>query len=231
MFNMYQFHWVTVFTNKLNNGWMALSWRCGFQIAFRMASVEDSPLLINDERGTQSTPRTYPFKALAFIMTSTVLQRYVLKYASCYNPPTFIISLCSSFTGAQSVLELFFSKFVFICSSVTQSNVYGTVGVNVFIAVNQLSALTGGIAADHLLGNFHTQNFSNVLGSIGILLVLFFTWQYMPSCCRLSNDSSPSSYCLEDFHQERIISSWSISSRIPSYLSIVLIATGCVVGK
>ena len=58
--------------------------------------------------------------------------------------------------------------------------------MNVFIALSQLSALSAGFVADWFLGNFHTQNVSNVLATIGIVLVMIFSWQFSisePSCC------------------------------------------------
>ena len=86
----------------------------------------------------------------------------------------------------QAILELFFARFLFVCSSLSRAKSLSTVCVNVFIALSQLSALSAGLVADWFLGNFHTQNVSNVLATIGIVLVMIFSWQFSvsePSCC------------------------------------------------
>ena len=86
----------------------------------------------------------------------------------------------------QAILELFFARFLFVCSSVSRAKSLSTVCVNVFIAVSQLSALSGGLLADWFLGNFQTQNVSNVLATAGIVLVMIFSWQFSisePPCC------------------------------------------------
>lgn len=73
-----------------------------------------------------------------------------------------------------------------MCSSVGRAKSLSTVCVNVFIALSQLSALSGGLIAEWFLGNFHTQNVSNILATTGIVLVMICSWQFSisePSCC------------------------------------------------
>ena len=118
---------------------------------------------------------------------------------------------------------------------------YGTVAVNVFIAVNQLAALTGGFIADCLLGNFHTQNISNAMGTVGVFLVLLASWQYtlnQPPCHhhpRVVNDSGGSDLqlsiaCQHELSGHRLLSSVS-ANFMPSDISVLLISIGCLVSQ
>ena len=136
----------------------------------------------------------------------------------------------SPFIGAQAVMEMFFSRFVFVCSG-SKSKSLGTIAVNVFIGLNQLTALSGGLLADYVLGNYHTQNMSNIMGTVGILLIFLSSWQYSlnkPHCCvpELNISANIPSSCHElDKHQ--ILKSFSLS--IPPDVTVVLIIIGCVV--
>ena len=120
---------------------------------------------------------------------------------------------------------------MFVCSG-SKSKKLGTVAVNVFIALYQLSSLTGGLLADWLLGNFQTQNLSNILGTVGIALVFFATWQYslnQPDCCdpHLNHSShTPSSSCNE-LDKHRILTSLSVN--FPPEAAVLCIIIGCIV--
>lgn len=85
----------------------------------------------------------------------------------------------------QAILELYFERFVFVCSE-RRAEVYGTMATNVFIALSQVAALTGGVLADYVLGNFRTQNVSNAFAAVGVVLMSFSSWLYavdQPLCC------------------------------------------------
>ena len=131
------------------------------------------------------------------------------------------------------MLELFFSRFVFVCSG-KRSKTLGTVSVNIFIGVNQLTSLTGGFLADWVLSNFHTQNLSNILATLGVTLALFGSWQYtltQPHCCVPGTNNSyntPPSSCHE-LDRHRIFTSLSLN--VPPELAVVLILVGCVVSR
>lgn len=60
------------------------------------------------------------------------------------------VSLSYSATGLQAVLELYFLHFLFICSG--RRKALSTAGVNVYIAIYQLCALTAGFLADRVIG-------------------------------------------------------------------------------
>ena len=128
-------------------------------------------------------------------------------------------------------MEMFFSRFVFACSG-SKSKALGTVAVNIFIAVNQFTSLTGGLLADWF-GNFFTQNISNVLGTIGIVLVFIASWQYtinQPHCCV----SQPNiSYSFPDscheFDKHKILS--SVSLHFTPELAVICIIIGCFVSQ
>ena len=125
---------------------------------------------------------------------------------------------------------MFFSKFGFVCSG-SKSRMLGTIAVNVFIALNQLTALTGGFLADWILGNFHTQNISNILGTVGIVLASFASWQYTlhkPHCCvQETNSSSPIPSSCHELDKHRILT--SLSFDISPEVAVVLIIIGCLV--
>ncbi|XP_064405778.1 solute carrier family 15 member 1-like isoform X1 [Halichondria panicea] len=117
----------------------------------------------------------YPYGAVFFLLTSTVGQSY-------------------SGTGLQAVLELYFTRFLFVC--LTQADQLGTAAVNVYIALYQICALSAGFLADRILGNFLTQVLSTLLTTIGICLLSFSTWQYTvspPGCC-VANSNNKSVY-------------------------------------
>ena len=57
-------------------------------------------------------------------------------------------------TGLQAVLELYFTRFLFVC--LTQADQLGTAAVNVYIALYQICALSAGFLADRILGEHHT---------------------------------------------------------------------------
>ena len=124
----------------------------------------------------------------------------------------------------QAILELFFKRFVFVCSK-QRAKIYGTVATNVFIALSQVTALTGGLLADYIVGNFHTQNVSNIFAAVGVLLVLVSSWQYTidrPSCC--ANDTV---LCRELNHKTLP------TSPVPTInhdVLVVAILAGCAVG-
>ncbi len=126
-------------------------------------------------------------------------------------------------TGLQAVLELYFTRFLFVC--LTQADQLGTAAVNVYIALYQICALSAGFLADRILGehhthkniwyycwiehciiiifrtgNFLTQVLSTLLTTIGICLLSFSTWQYTvspPGCC-VDNSNNKSLYLPRD---------------------------------
>ena len=58
-----------------------------------------------------------------------------------------------SATGLQAVLELYFLRFLFVCSG--NRKALSTAGVNVFIAIYQLCALSAGFLADRVIGIYN----------------------------------------------------------------------------
>lgn len=105
----------------------------------------------------ESQPESkYPYIPLLFLLTTTVGQRSVLhalfsagskSYFSCFLYSSWF---SYSATGLQAVLELYFLWFLFICAGKRKS--LSTAGVNVFIAIYQLCALTAGFLADKIIG-------------------------------------------------------------------------------
>ncbi|XP_065846590.1 solute carrier family 15 member 2-like [Oscarella lobularis] len=109
----------------------------------------------------------YPWKAMAFLMTTTA----TLNYAS---------------SGLQAVLELYFSKFLFNFTlggtlGKQKINRLSTTCFNVIVALQQISALVAGFLADLLLGNYKTQVLSCLFSTLGGAVLLFTTWQILPS--------------------------------------------------
>ena len=183
---------------------------------------DDNDIQENNVMESDNGPvKKYPYLSLIFIMMTGALQRL----AFCCNYCIIIyIYIYSSFTGVQAVLELFFSRFLFICSSRTKS--LSTTAVNIFITLSQLSAISGGLLADWVFGNFHTQNISNIIASIGISLVLFGSWQFTitePHCCVVN---STSTVC-DELEYHRVLS--SISLHISPQLSMSIVLIGFVV--
>lgn len=132
----------------------------------------------------------------------------------------------SSFTGVQAILELYFTRYLFVCSSISRAKTLSTIIVNIFIALSQFSALTGGLLADYILGNYHTQNISNLLATVGLALVVVSSWQYsinVPTCCK--NTTIYSSNCSELTRHHFASVNLSLS---PS-LSVILILFGLMV--
>lgn len=133
-----------------------------------------------------------------------------------------VISHYSSFTGVQAVLELFFTQFVYVCSSARRAKTLSTILVNIFMALSKFCAITGGLLADSVLGNYHTQNISNILATVGLTLVVLSSWQYtinLPTCC-ITNSTSQN--CTE-LLKHQFFSSWRISLSSPVIISFIII--------
>ncbi|XP_065898332.1 solute carrier family 15 member 3-like isoform X2 [Dysidea avara] len=145
---------------------------------------------------------TYPLKSLMFIFGSSIGQSYVS-------------------SGLQAVLEIYLIRFLLVCSN--RSSHLGTTIFNLYVATYQLCSITGGLAADKLLGNYMTQVLSNFANTFGAVLVAMATWQFAlspPSCCVRVNDTI-------DCHQvmkETVFSSLDFNFSTP--LAIVLAAFG-----
>ena len=59
---------------------------------------------------------------------------------------------CSySATGLQSVLELYFTRFLYVCTGKHRQSL-STTSVNVYIALYQLCAISSGFLADKVIG-------------------------------------------------------------------------------
>lgn len=64
----------------------------------------------------------------------------------------FALFICSySVGGAISILEFYFTHFLYVCLGKITVGL-GTASVNLFIALNQLSGLSGGFQADKIFG-------------------------------------------------------------------------------
>ncbi len=66
-------------------------------------------------------------------------------------------------TGLQAVLEIYFSRFLFVCLS--QADQLSTAAVNVYIALYQICALSAGFLADRVLGEYNTLTLLKSLNS------------------------------------------------------------------
>lgn len=92
-------------------------------------------------------------------------------------------------------------------------------------------------------GNFATQVLGNILGTCGLLLTLFATWQYtlnMPHCCQSSHNSSANhsewgsprtapnqGLDCTALHNHVVLQSWSLD--LPPTLNLALAVCGLVV--
>ena len=54
--------------------------------------------------------------------------------------------------GLQAVLELYFVRFLYVCSGEERATSLSTTSVNVYIAIYQLSAISAGFLADKIFG-------------------------------------------------------------------------------
>ena len=129
---------------------------------------------------------------------------------------------CRSFSGVQAILELFFKRFVFVCSK-ERAEEYGTIATNVFIALSLVTALTGGLLADYVVGNFHTQNISNMVAAVGVVMILVSSWQYtlnQPSCC------TNNTYLCREFDRMTLPGR---GIHIDPNVLVILILVGCAV--
>eukprot|EP00118_Oscarella_pearsei_P011953 m.84204 g.84204 ORF g.84204 m.84204 type:complete len:507 (+) comp36392_c0_seq3:143-1663(+) len=120
---------------------------------------------------TLTAKPVYPWKAMVFLMVTTAALSYGI-------------------SGLQAVLELYFSTFLFklTMSSAGKARInrLSTTCFNVWVALQQVFALFAGFLADLLLGNYKTQVLSCVLSSAGGALILFTTWQLLPTSANLN---------------------------------------------
>ena len=92
---------------------------------------------------------TYPLKSLMFIFGSSIGQRLVTSLILwCALYELYLCSYVSS--GLQAVLEIYLIRFLLVCSN--RSSHLGTTIFNLYVATYQLCSITGGLAADKLLG-------------------------------------------------------------------------------
>lgn len=70
----------------------------------------------------------------------------------CHQFILHTLVLCSySVGGAIAILEFYFTHFLYVCLGKIAVGL-GTASVNLFIALNQLSGLSGGLQADKIFG-------------------------------------------------------------------------------
>ena len=141
------------------------------------------------------------------------------------------------------MLEIYLIRFLLVCSR--KSSSLGTTFFNLYVAIYQLCSISGGLAADKLLGksnscdmiyklvsitgNYYTQIFSNLVNTAGAILIALVTWQFtlsLPSCCHHGSSSSNDSHCYEVAKGELFS---SVDMHFTSHIVMLLAAFGLIV--
>ena len=64
--------------------------------------------------------------------------------------------------GLQAVLELYFVRYLYVCSGSERATSLGTTSVNSYIAIYQLAAISAGFLADKIFGKKNYKWFSTM---------------------------------------------------------------------
>ena len=110
-----------------------------------------------DKTSPSRTKSTYPWKAMAFLMVTSATLRYVSSSFDRSEEAPFFFTYSYGSAGLMAVLELYFATFLFKATlrgrmRSKRIDRLSTTCFNVYVALQQISALIAGFLADLFLG-------------------------------------------------------------------------------